>query len=404
MTIVCPSCETKFNLDDSKIKGKSVKLKCSKCGNVFSTGDKPQPIKKPQFEPETHSPPDPDKGSEMDENLKAAIDDALKGFQTGKTESDDLFGNTPVDKDANMEAPSGGEHSFSVRDEAPKKEEEFISAGFDFETKTDPTKFSGDTENQEQVNAGGSAGDLIGDLEFELGREKTSEAKRAEEKLPEVNVEDFDIGEGIKSSPSPFAAPAAPRPFPSTPPPAPMPKSKSVPVARAPAHSKSVFPYIFFFLFIIAGAGAGYIYRSDLLSLFNQKPALNEKSVNFTVSDTGYHFLQNIRGQTLFIVEGKATNKSIKPQGFLKLNVMLKDISGNEIARKEFYAGNIFSDDILRTAPAVEIDERLSNRVGDSLSNINIPSPGSIPFMAVFYDIPNVSTFTVEVVSSEEIH
>ncbi|MBI5903384.1 MAG: zinc-ribbon domain-containing protein [Deltaproteobacteria bacterium] len=35
MIIQCDKCHTKFRLDDSKVKGAGVKVRCTKCQNVF---------------------------------------------------------------------------------------------------------------------------------------------------------------------------------------------------------------------------------------------------------------------------------------------------------------------------------------------------------------------------------
>ena len=41
MIVECPNCSSKYSVPDDKIKG-SVKLKCSKCQNVFSIKKKPK--------------------------------------------------------------------------------------------------------------------------------------------------------------------------------------------------------------------------------------------------------------------------------------------------------------------------------------------------------------------------
>ncbi len=148
----------------------------------------------------------------------------------------------------------------------------------------------------------------------------------------------------------------------------------------------------------------GFRFRNELKSLFNKGTAERSLTKAFTVVSSRYNFIQNIRGQTLFIVEGSAKNVSTKVQNFLKLKVTLKDAEGKDIAEKEFYAGNLVPDESLRTDPAPVVESRFENRVGDALSNMNIKPQDEVPFMVVFYDIPNVSSFSIEVLSSEEIH
>ena len=36
MIVQCKNCNTKFRLSDEKVKGKAVKVRCSKCKEVFT--------------------------------------------------------------------------------------------------------------------------------------------------------------------------------------------------------------------------------------------------------------------------------------------------------------------------------------------------------------------------------
>ncbi len=150
--------------------------------------------------------------------------------------------------------------------------------------------------------------------------------------------------------------------------------------------------------------GLGVRFKTELLSLLHRRTSDGNITKAFTVVSSRYNFMQNIRGQTLFIVEGRAKNLSTKVQNFLKLKVTLKDAEEKEIAAKEFYAGNIVSEESLRTDPAPDVESRFENRVGDALANMNIKPQDEVQFMVVFYDVPNVASFSIEVVSSEEIH
>lgn len=412
MIISCPSCNTKFNIDENKIKGKSVKLKCSRCGHMFAPLMEPVQEEKPDEalqKPQELSPGETqestgtsaEEGQQMDDELKSAIDEALKEFKlaeskTAETPSDFDFGET-----VKPENEIVGDINFSVREE-PKKEEEFVSSGFELKTEDILGTSKSDTPEMEgfQSTKISSEPDLIGDLELELGGKKTE--ARTDEVLPEVKEDDF----GLETPQKTVTPPPAPA-FSKTPTPGPV---RPTPVqVRAPAiperaPSRGVLPYIFFFFIVAASGILGYQYRNELSSLI---PGRNQEVVQqkaFTVVQSKYNFMQNIRGQTLFIVEGKAKNASTKVQSFLKLKVTLKDTDGRGIAEKEFYAGNIVSDEALRTEPAPQVEERFNNRVGDALANMNIKPQDEVPFMVVFYDIPNVSSYSIEVISSEEFH
>ena len=47
MIIQCDQCKTRFRLDDSKVKGKGVRVKCTKCQNLFIVTP-PEPEKEPE--------------------------------------------------------------------------------------------------------------------------------------------------------------------------------------------------------------------------------------------------------------------------------------------------------------------------------------------------------------------
>jgi len=422
MIITCPSCSTKFTIDENKIKGKSVKLKCSRCGHLFTPAiEQPKPEKEIENVLSPEKPPEEatgkaqdfktgEEGKPMDDELKSAIDEALKEFQL--TESKTASASTDVDfgEDVKPENEIIGDLGFSEKEKTQSKDDEFVASGFDLKP-DDVLGATPDTPALEgfestKVDTSGDSGqssieqDLIGDLEFELS--KASGAEPAKPTEPVVSEDEFGI-ETPERTPTP--TPSAPA-FPKTPVPSverKAPAMKKMPSPAEVAPSRGILPYVFFLLIVVAAGILGYTYKNDILSMLKGNPE-GESTRMFTVVNSRYNFMQNIRGQTLFIVEGRAKNISSKTQNFLKLKVTLKDSNNNDIVSKEFYAGNIVSEESLRTEPAPSVEERFLNRVGDALSNMNIKPQDEVPFMVVFYDIPNVSSFSIEVLSSEELH
>ncbi|MEK6790094.1 MAG: DUF3426 domain-containing protein [Deltaproteobacteria bacterium] len=68
MVIQCDKCQTKFRLDDSKVTGKGIKVRCTKCQNVFVVAP-PEPQAQPETlstapdaAKETVAPPSPSQG------------------------------------------------------------------------------------------------------------------------------------------------------------------------------------------------------------------------------------------------------------------------------------------------------------------------------------------------------
>lgn len=426
MIITCPSCNTKFNIDEKKLQGKSVKLKCSRCNNVFTPSLEPpeQPVIPEDILGEStrsgvDSAPEPPQnedfsapsteGQPMDDALKSAIDEALKEFQsaesTGATASSDVdFG-----EEVKPENEILGDINFSVREE-PKKDEEFIASGFDLKpedilggTKSEiPTMEGFESTKIESTEKPPEEPDLIGDLELELGGKSAQPSDTSPVSVPEIKEDDFGIE--VPSRTPPPAAPVSSK-APSLATPRTPPVIKKAPEIHARVvPARNLLSYFLFIMIVIASLVLGFIYKDDLLSLLNPRSALQTSAKSFTVVSSDYYFLQNVRGQTLFVVEGKAKNITQKNQSFLKLKATLKDQDGAEVANKEFYAGNLVSDDSLRTDPAPVVEERFNNKVGDALANMNIKPGDVVPFMVVFYDIPNVSSYSIEVLSSEEIH
>jgi hypothetical protein len=119
-------------------------------------------------------------------------------------------------------------------------------------------------------------------------------------------------------------------------------------------------------------------------------------------TDIKGNFFQNIRGQKLFIVEGKVINQFDTPRSFIKLKGMLFDANGAEIVSREAFAGWSFSEDELRNLSSKEVDDKLNNKMGESLSNFDIPPSAIRPFMIVFYDVMGaVSSVSVVVLESQ---
>jgi len=121
-----------------------------------------------------------------------------------------------------------------------------------------------------------------------------------------------------------------------------------------------------------------------IVSSFFQKEEINK---NLTLSKVEGKFLRNVRGQILFLIRGVAKNTTDKTINFIKLKATLKDSSGSNLLVRDFYAGNILSEDEIRTITSIQANERFNNKLGNELSNMNIPPGGTVEFMVIFYDI-----------------
>ena len=61
MILVCPSCETRYKVDDSSLGDEGRQVKCARCGHVWHAGPEPQlpPLPEPPQAPEPEAPPEP---------------------------------------------------------------------------------------------------------------------------------------------------------------------------------------------------------------------------------------------------------------------------------------------------------------------------------------------------------
>ncbi len=101
---------------------------------------------------------------------------------------------------------------------------------------------------------------------------------------------------------------------------------------------------------------------------------------------------------SVFVIEGKVTNRYTKPTHSIQVRGILFDEKGKRAAEEIVYCGNILKEKQIRTFTREKIEETLQNAYGDSLSNLNIEPGGSIPFMLVFFGPPGqLFEFSLEI-------
>ena len=109
-----------------------------------------------------------------------------------------------------------------------------------------------------------------------------------------------------------------------------------------------------------------------------------------------------VRGDELYVVEGRVRNDYDGSRSFMQLRGYLYDADDQVIAFRDVFAGNRLSINEIRTVNRVRIDESLNRSVGDGLSNFNVQPGETIPFQIVFYDVPpEIERVEVEPIGSE---
>lgn len=125
------------------------------------------------------------------------------------------------------------------------------------------------------------------------------------------------------------------------------------------------------------------------------------KSISFAKSNQAYYVIENQQIGNILVVTGRAKNSSAHNISLIRLRVSLLNDGGRALGERFFYAGNVLSEDELKTLSANQIISRLNTRDGREGQNLNIKPGAELPFMAVFLNIPkDWSEYRFDVVSA----
>jgi predicted Zn finger-like uncharacterized protein len=422
MIVVCTHCNTKFNLPDDKVKPGGVKIRCTRCKNIFE-------VSPPQAAP---SP---------EESLSDGMDQGLSDFDLDK---DDLstgdaggsdFG-TDMDQDAggddfNLDA---GESDFNLDSDldtgAPEESGEagLDASDFDLDNEVEGISDEGDSvtfdldEKKGPDAAGGQPPDsgLGGDTDISFDEAPETASGSVE---PDTGGDiDLSVFDDVKEAP-PARAPApaaAARPA--------MTGgigddfgvgggdlgfggpvdigmddtglgdiAEPVPTQRPKKKAKRTSPLMVALLIILfLAAGGYYVYSTyfaegfdpaQLLSLFSGKedPLGNFENVENKME---YYYVENREVGKILILQGTIINHADVPKGRIKVRVSLYDKTGKTLATSESYCGNILDITELETLPKKEISRLLLVQTGKAFDNALIKPKGSIPYMLAVFSVP----------------
>ncbi|MCD6224991.1 MAG: zinc-ribbon domain-containing protein [Deltaproteobacteria bacterium] len=115
---------------------------------------------------------------------------------------------------------------------------------------------------------------------------------------------------------------------------------------------------------------------------------------------TGKYFSNTTAGE-IFVIKGKVKNDYDHPRSFIRVKANLFSKGGVLSKTGIVYCGNMLSDMDIENLDLNTIRKRLMNRNGDRKSNVNLKQGATIPFMAVFSDLPDkMNMFNIEVEGS----
>ena len=120
-----------------------------------------------------------------------------------------------------------------------------------------------------------------------------------------------------------------------------------------------------------------------------------------SIRNSSAKFVTNREAGELFVITGEAINNSNKMRASIQVKVVVFGSKGEVLVQRTAYCGNTLAEDQLTTFPMDKIEAAMNNQFGQSLANLGVEPGKTIPFMAVFKDLPlNAGEFGVEVVAS----
>lgn len=448
MIIECPSCRTKFRLDEDRIKGRGARVRCRRCGDAIVV-----------LKPGEAQAADIGGGT-LD--LRSAVRETAEGRPEAPKDAEAASPEPPGPEAATPEPPSEGVPSFGT-DEIDLAFEKFLAAGREEESapagETEPGKLADlavDFRPEEKIVLSPPAegleketpppsplpdfmvsdADTLDLLKREYGKESEGGSEReldisgslrpepviplsspevpeaplplstpvAEEETTPLPPQDFEAQ--LREAAAQPAEPAPPPPAPETPPEKepPPPKPPERREAAPPRFRPSLTALVLLFL-ALAGGGAYLGFTKggqDLLrSWFPGMESLwlrgGKPGPQFDVRNLIGYYEPNAESGNLFVIKGQVVNAGRTRKSGIRIHAALLNDKDQAIVETSCYAGNVLPGETLRTAPRGKIEEILSNRFGERLMNMEVPPGKSIPFMAVFFNAPEgISAYRLE--------
>ena len=136
-------------------------------------------------------------------------------------------------------------------------------------------------------------------------------------------------------------------------------------------------------------------------AISNETDVTGNSKINLLDATISGKFIDNSKMGSLFVISGYIRNEYDHPRSFIRVSAKLYAVDKSPLKASAVYCGNVISDQELRSIDSSAIGRRLQNRQGDNKMNVDIKSGGTIPFMIVFYSLPdNLEEYSVEVSSS----
>ncbi len=455
MVIQCSSCNTRFKIADDKVKPGGVKVRCSKCKEVFTV----LPSEEEQTAAATPatSLDDVDWGSL---NSDKSVDESNEEPSMPEFSFADEEASPPADDDLafdNSEDDSEeADDSFSFGDEESNEEDgedELFSFGVSSEPSTDDFGFDepvgegaqDEFSFDEAPAATGTADDFDWDGSSGDDTDSEDDYSFGETAEPDDNL-DFSSLEMATDEPEAVEVEAEEPRMQET---APSAENSRPAIVKGPQKSgvargrntgksrrtkkKKSGPLrgilvLFLLLLLIVGGGlyglkqmgfwSGNFEELQSVDYVTAAKTVWEKGMTevnrlagnaasqqpvgtITVTTMTGKYSQNITAGTLFVIEGTIRNDYNANRSAVVVQGVLYDEAGAVVRQKKVYCGNVIDSGMLQTGTVAEMDKLSANVFGDKFSNEDIAPGATVPFTIVFHDLPdNLAQYNVEIVES----
>lgn len=414
MIIQCDKCATKFRLDESRITGNGVKVRCTKCQNVFIVTP-PPPADEVQLEEVFGITTNPAAQSERPRqsaprprpqdkvNLKFDFSKGPSGEQQAGEDSPDPKEEVP----SATSAPSPSSPSSDDSPEEKKEEKKFSFDNIDFSFARGPEEDSAGVEKEEGATPSEPSAPpaeekkpakqpVDFDFSFDEEEKATKDIKDEVEqeppapalkedplKLDEKEEEAFKVSIGKpeeKKAPENFSevlshtiAEGGDEP----------PFDEGAEEEVEAPKSRGRFALIAVLIVIVFGGGAVYFTGViDMLARSLMPTAQNaEKTVE--IETVNGFFTENKNFGRFFVIEAKIRNLTDKPQEIKAATGILYDGRGERLASRSVSPGRVLTPDDLKNLSSEEIQRAFKDPTGGS-----VPPKGVVPVMVPFTEVP----------------
>jgi len=452
MIVACTHCEAKFNLPDEKMKPEGVKIRCTKCQNIFS-------VSPPQKNPSLSET----KIKKNDDFLSDTMDDDGGLDEKGGDSSDFDFGaEKSISVDKEMDFDSDQDDEFNVGGD--KDDLDVGGDDFDFKTddgssldadgstdfdldepsdskKTDEFKIESSDDLDFRLEDSDSSGDgglldgAEGDFDLPSIEEKKPTVKAPPPPPPrgatpqspsslndgDFSFDDFnkkgggsipgnslDFGDSIDFNAGAKTNAGFDEPFPSME----EPYMTKVQSRKARASRTSPVAVALFIVFLLA-VGSYFVYStffggekfdiSTVMSLF-QKEVDPLDGLSVVEKKLDYFYAINKEVGKILVIKGEVINKSEYPKGRIKVKVVLFNNGGKELKNREVYCGNVLTLEELENLSKEDINKTLEKAEGMKTDNMRVKPGGSIEFMFVIFGIPeDTDTFNIDITGAQNV-